>query len=262
MSEIALGKDVSLVTKGMIVGTGAILPGISGGVLLAAFGIYEPMMQVLSHPREGLKKHGRMFGFFLLGWVLGFVLLARAVEVVFTKSSVSALMLFAGLILGTVPGMLKESESNGWLPMWGSLIVFGALFALFQSNVSLAIVPSPLWYVLCGLVWGLSLVVPGLSSSSLLILLGLYVPMTSGIASLDPMVIIPLLVGIVITVSLTAKSINALFEKHHGIAYQIVAGIMIASTLFMLPTIPMTFISWASGLTCLAIGYLIAIRMS
>ena len=47
-----LAKSLILAVQGAIVGTGAILPGVSGGVLLVAFGIYEPMMALLSHPKK------------------------------------------------------------------------------------------------------------------------------------------------------------------------------------------------------------------
>ena len=253
------GKDaILLMIKGAIVGTGAILPGVSGGVLMAAFGIYEPVMQVLSHPKEGWKKHGRMMTFFLFGWIAGFLLLAKVVEMIFLKNSFLAIMIFAGLILGTVPGILKEANAKRYWPMAISLVVFGGVFTLMRSNVAVTITPNAFWYLFCGLIWGLSLVIPGLSSSSLLILLGLYVPMTSGIASLDPMVILPLATGIVITVLCTAKTINHLFETHRGMMLQVVAGIMIASTLFIFPPLPSSLPILAGGIICMGLSFLAA----
>ena len=69
--------------QGAIVGTGAILPGVSGGVLCVAFGIYEPMMALLSHPIRSFREYYRMFIPILLGWAAGFVLLAGLVEKLF-----------------------------------------------------------------------------------------------------------------------------------------------------------------------------------
>lgn len=69
-----------LFLQGAIVGTGAILPGISGGVLCVAIGIYEPLMELLSHPFQSLRKRYKMFIPLLCGGLVGFILLARAVE--------------------------------------------------------------------------------------------------------------------------------------------------------------------------------------
>ena len=75
-------KAILWVVQGFIVGLGAILPGVSGGVLLVAFGIYEPMMALLSHPKKFFETYYKMFIPFLIGWLLGFLLLAAALNVV------------------------------------------------------------------------------------------------------------------------------------------------------------------------------------
>ena len=82
--------------QGAIVGVGAILPGVSGGVLCVAFGIYEPMMELLTNPKDTIKKSYKMFIPFIIGWVVGFILLARAIEILFATSAAVALMLFFG----------------------------------------------------------------------------------------------------------------------------------------------------------------------
>ena len=91
------------VIEGAIVGIGAILPGVSGGVLCVVFGVYEPMMEFFSHPIKCVKTHYKLLLPFGIGWVLGFILLAKAVEFLFTLCQPAALMLFFGLICGTIP---------------------------------------------------------------------------------------------------------------------------------------------------------------
>ncbi|MCR5294261.1 MAG: DUF368 domain-containing protein [Lachnospiraceae bacterium] len=248
-----------LILKGAVVGTGAILPGISGGVLCAAFGVYEPMMELLAHPAKAFPKYYRMFIPFLIGWAAGFVLLARFVETLFSASSQVALMLFAGLILGTIPELLKKSaEGSGRkspTPMIASLALFFLLFELLSGSGSLSVSPNSLSYVFCGLVWGLSLVIPGLSSSSILIYLGLYEPMTAGIADLDFSVILPLLAGLLLTAALTARLVSFLFEHHYSLVSGAVIGIMLASTLMILPTGFDSLLSGLLSLTLFAAGF-------
>jgi len=241
------------------VGTGAILPGISGGVLCVAFGIYEPMMAFLAHPVESFRKYARTLVPFLIGWIAGFLLLAKAVEKLFAASSAVALMLFAGLIFGTVPALLEKASGGGekksWTPFVAVLAAFYLLFSVLSEGGTLSVVPNTMWYVFCGLVWGLSLVIPGLSSSSVLICMGLYEPMTAGIAALDFKVILPLLGGLAITVALTARLVNSLFENHYTSAVRVVTGIMIASTLMILPHSFSSALSAAVSVLCFAAGF-------
>ena len=78
-----MGKRILLwllyAVQGAIVGIGAILPGVSGGVLSVAFGVYEPMMELLTHPIPAIKKHFELFVPFGIGWILGFLLLAKGI---------------------------------------------------------------------------------------------------------------------------------------------------------------------------------------
>lgn len=192
-------RNLLLAVQGAIVGTGAILPGVSGGVLCVAFGIYEPMMALLSHPAKSFKTYYKMFIPFLIGWVLGFTLLANVVEVMFHASATVALMLFFGLICGTLPELIKDSERSdpkrSWTPFVLSLALAYFLFNLLERGTTAQVETNAMSFVICGLVWGLSLIIPGLSSSSVLLYMGLYEPMTAGIASLDFSVILPLLLG-------------------------------------------------------------------
>ena len=248
--------------QGAIVGIGAILPGVSGGVLCVAFGIYEPMMELLTHPRDAIKKSYKMFLPFVIGWIVGFLLLAKAIEMLFATSAAVALMLFFGLICGTLPELFKASErsdpTKSWTPFVISLSAAYLLFHILENQVGVVVPPSFFSFLLCGFLWGLSLIVPGLSSSSILIYLGLYEPMTSGIASLDPTVLIPMGLGIVLTALALARLVNMLFKKHYATTSRAVLGFVVASSLKALPLSFPTTLSLIISIICFAIGFVIA----
>lgn len=251
-----------LCCQGAIVGTGAILPGVSGGVLCVAFGIYEPMMALLAHPVKSFRRYYKMFIPFLIGWIGGFILLAKAVELLFQASSGVALALFAGLICGTIPELMKKSQENAskqsWSPFIISMALIFVLLSFLQTEAIGSVTPNTAWYVFCGIVWGLSLVIPGLSSSSILIFMGLYQPMTAGIAGLDFTVLLPLLCGLLITVLLSARLVNKLFEKQYGLISKIVLGIMIPSMLMILPTSFGNAVFALLSAVCFAVGFVLA----
>ena len=262
MKQNWLFKNLILAVQGAIVGTGAILPGVSGGVLLVAFGIYEPMMALISHPTKSFKTYYKMFIPFLIGWLLGFTLLAKAVEVMFAASASVALMLFFGLICGTIPELIKESEKSDSQQSWTLFVVTLALayflFTILEGGVTGAVQVNTMSFVICGLVWGLSLIIPGLSSSSVLLYMGLYEPMTAGIAALDFGVILPLLLGLLITVLALARFVNALYEKHYAIVSRFILGFVVASSLKIVPTQFEGAGSLVLSLACFGVGFAIA----
>ena len=262
MKNNAVIKILLYMLQGVFVGVGAILPGISGGVLCVAFGIYEPMMELLTHPFKALKKNYKMFIPIIVGAMLGFVLLAKVVELLFTGYAEISLMLFFGLICGTLPELFKTSEKSDPKKSWTAFILALSLafffFQLLEEGVRTVVEPSVWSYLLCGLVWGLSLIIPGLSSSSILIYLGLYEPMTAGIAAFDLSVLIPLFIGIGGSALLLARFVNLLFQKQYAVMSRVVLGFVIASSLKIVPSTFARPITLIVSLLCFAGGFSVA----
>lgn len=257
--EISPARFVILLLQGAIIGTGAILPGISGGVLCVAFGLYEPMVGLFVHPFQSLRKNYRLFIPVLLGCGAGFLLLARAVEYLLNVAAVSTIALFAGLIAGTIPSLMKRSEASdhsaGWSSFVLSLIVSYLLFHLLDSATGGSIQPSWGWYLFCGVVWAFSMILPGLSSSSLLLFMGLYQPMAEGIAHLDFGVLVPLLLGFVATLLLCARAVDRLMQNHYALVSRVLLGFVISSTLTILPLSFASAGQAAAAAACFAAGF-------
>lgn len=238
--HMGVGLWLLRVIHGALIGAGAILPGISGGVLCVLFGIYRPMMALLAHPVKTFRIYYKLFIPVLLGWVVGFFALAGLVNLLMEVSSAIAVSLFIGLIVGMIPSLYRDAgkyghRKTGYLSMFLSFALLFSFLLYLQQGVRIDIEGNAWWFFFCGIVWGLSLVVPGLSSSSILIFMGLYQEMTAGISRFDLGVLIPLVLGILCTALLSARFVNRLFERHHTIAYHAILGIVIASTLLIVP---------------------------
>ncbi len=248
------------VIQGAVIGAGAILPGISGGVLAVVFGIYQPMMAVLAKPFQNIKVYWKMFIPIFIGWAIGFLGLAGAIAKVLSINATVVISLFIGLILGTFPSLFREGSKNGRTKgMWAALIISTAVLLAFfytlKFSTQTTVMPSFGWYVFCGILWGLSLIIPGMSSSSTLLFLGLYQPMSEGIATLNWHVLVPFAIGIIGTVLLLARLVNLLFERHYGVAFFCVIGFVIASTI---PIIPASFTGAGEALLsvlAIAVGF-------
>lgn len=254
------------VVQGALIGGGAILPGISGGVLSVVFGIYRPMMEFLAHPIKALKKNLWLFVPIIVGVAIGFVGFAKLIDLLFTQDSPYPISLFVGLILGTVPMLWRTAGEKGrgkpeYLTLFISFTLLLVVLAALSSGTRMNVGLTPVWSFISGIVWGFSLVVPGLSSSSILLFFGLYEQIMAAAGNLDMSVILPLIAGIGVVAVLFARMIDMLFEKHHGIASHAILGLVLASTIMI---IPRTYQSVWQALLCLAVaaaGFVVALYM-
>ena len=178
-TKISCGRFLLLLSQGVIMGIGAVLPGISGGVLCVIFGIYQPMMETLAHPKKGIKKYGHMVLPVVLGFLGGFVLLAGAIAKLASSEPAIVTSLFVGLIVGTLPQLFHDGAKRGrdkscYIALAASTSLLLGFFMLLKYGTELHITPNADWFFFCGALWGISMVAPGMTSSSVLMLLGLY----------------------------------------------------------------------------------------
>ncbi len=260
------GKWLLLFLQGTIIGSGAILPGISGGVLCVAFGLYGPMIGFFAHPVRSLRKNYRLFLPVFLGCGAGFLLLAQAVEYLLAVAAVGTTALFVGLIFGTLPGLFRsacaQSRDTSWTGFVISLALSYLFFQLLSGGTVSKIQPNWGWYLFSGSIWAFSMILPGLSSSSILIFLGLYQPMADGIGHLDFSVIFPLLIGFLLTLLFCARAVNRLMETLGPLIRRILLGFVISSALAILPTPALQNAeSLIILLLCLLTGFLLAYCM-
>jgi putative membrane protein len=226
--------------KGALVGIGAIVPGLSGGVLAVVFGIYEPMMRFLANLRVKFIKNVLFFLPIGIGGVLGVVGFSAVVDYAFTHFAAQFTWLFIGFISGTFPSLYKTSGKEGRKP-WHWLLLLGMAVGTFyymfwmETIRNVTLTPNIWLWLLSGLLMGLGLVVPGMSPSNFLIYLGLYQPMASGIRQLDLGVIIPIVIGVVICILIFAKLISWLFNKAYPFMYHLILGIVVGSTAAIIP---------------------------
>ena len=252
---------------GVLIGAGAILPGVSGGVLAVVFDIYRPFMEVLTHPREAIPKYWRWFLPIGLGCAIGFLGFAKGIAAAIDVSSTVTTWLFIGLIVGTVPSLFREAGKEGRsIGSWVSMAVCaGAIFfSLFYVGkvICVTVEPNFWWYNFCGALWGMSLVIPGLTSSSVMMALGLYQPMLEGLARLDFLVLSACLPGMVLTILLLARLVSWFFRKHFSIAFHGIFGIVLASTLVIIPTSYVGAWEIVLSAVCCIGGFLLAYFMA
>ena len=101
------------VLQGALIGLGAVLPGISGGVLCVIFGVYQPIMEVLADPRRALRRHLRLLIPIGIGVVIGFLGIAKILGFLLNRYPDPSVCLFVGLIAGMLPSLYREAGEHG-----------------------------------------------------------------------------------------------------------------------------------------------------
>ena len=265
-TKISPLKLIYQVIQGALIGLGAVLPGISGGVLCVVFGIYKPVMELLSNPIANFKTHVPRLIPVIVGAAIGFLGVANLLAFFLDKYPDPSVCLFIGLITGMLPSLFREAGEQGRSKgSFVSLIVcmcviFAILIGLQMTSVE--ITPNFFWYLFCGFCLALSLIAPGMSFSTLLMPLGLYTPFVDGIGHFDMSVLIPAGIGALVTVICLAKAVNALFDHFYSFAFHGIIGIVIAATVMIIP-----FSSFWNGATalpnviCLMVGVVAAVLL-
>jgi len=249
--------------QGILIGLGAVLPGISGGVLCVVFGVYAPIMALLA-----FKKYALTLLPIVIGMGIGFLGVSKALGILLKAYPDASVCLFVGLIIGMLPSLFREARSKGSVEIKdyaAMAIAFVVVFSLLLllNEFSVRITPNFGWYLFCGFCLALSVIAPGMSFSTLLMPLGLYTPFVEGIGNIDFSILVPGGIGALLTVILLAKGMNYLLQKHHSTVSHLIIGIIIAATL---PIIPYAgFVSSVqSGITnalCLIFGLVAALLL-
>lgn len=279
--------------KGAIISIGALLPGISGGALCVILGIYKPMMQFLNDlpsivvntckgvlsklfpklkmedPYAGLKKNFSFFWPIVIGVVIGALGISKLLGAFLEKNETAALFLFIGLIVGTLPSLLKEARQEGvnrnsWIAMGAALVLMLAWMIPMSMAGQANVQPSFLWWCVCGVLWGLGIIVPGMSPSNIFFFLGIATPMYAAIGDLDMGVLVPMLGCLALTVVLLSRAVDVCLKKGYSIFMHAVVGVVLASTIVILPPVKLliepgyTFATGAADLLiyalCLLLG--------
>ncbi|MBQ9492410.1 MAG: DUF368 domain-containing protein [Oscillibacter sp.] len=225
---------------GMLLGAGAILPGVSGGVLAVVFGVYRPFMELLTRPKEAVSKYWRLWVPLGLGWCAGFFLLARGLSAVMSRSETVCVWLFIGLIAGSVPALFREAGKDGrprsaWACFALCALTLCAGFYCVRHVLRVQAAPNFWWYGFCGTLWGLGTVLPGFSASPIMMALGLYRPLLADLTGMDIAALWACIPGAAVSAALFARLMDRLFRTRHAEVSHGILGVVCASTLFMVP---------------------------
>lgn len=228
--------------KGIIIGIGAVAPGVSGGTFAVILGVYSKLTSAIANIFTDFM--GKIKALFSLGVGIAFGVLAfsRIMQYLFVYHETNVKFIFIGLMVGTIPLVIKDANKKGFK---GSYLIpciialsITIIFTILENNV-INIIPEAssglIATIIYGLIIGFGTIVPGVSASFILMYIGAYEILLDALVSLDLMVIIPVGIGFVLSVLLFAKLINFLFERAYGFTYYTVLGFVFGSIFAIIP---------------------------
>ncbi len=272
---------IILILKGMIIGVANIIPGVSGGTLMITLGLYEEVINTISHFFKNFKKNLKFIIPIGIGMVIAILLLSKVISVCLEKYPFPTTLFFVGLILGGLPLLWNKAKAakykwTNWLVF---IITFGIVltFAFLKSGDFVVDLNNltPVGYIilfLIGMVSAATMVIPGISGSFVLMLLGYYEPIVNTIKDLtnfsnlghNILILAPFGIGIVVGIVLVAKLIEYLLNRYPIKTYYGVLGFVLASLVAIIKPIVginVSVVEIIISIVLVAIGGIIAYKL-
>ena len=274
-------ETVKLIIKGFLLGIANIIPGVSGGTLAITMGIYEDLIGAISHFFKNFKKNIQFLVPLGIGIVTSVLLMSKLISFCLDKFPFPTTLFFIGLIIGGIPLIFKKVKGVKLKPTNALLflLTFGLIMLmtfLKEGNtvVSLANISALQVFLLflVGMVAAATMVIPGVSGSFVLMLLGYYKPIVSTISNLTKfnllghniLVLAPFGIGVLVGIVLLAKLIEFLFSKYEVPTYYAILGFIVSSVVGLgiaLIGTPLTLIQLIIGIILFILASIIGYKL-
>ena len=280
-------KAVTDILKGMVIGIANIIPGVSGGTMMVAMGIYDKLIHCITHIFKEFKKSFLFLLPIAIGMGIAVIGGSLGIEMLFEKFPVQTNLLFIGLIVGGLPAIWKNVKGKSI--RFGHILAFLAFFALVTVfallgeregnavDLSFTLV-NVLKLFGVGVVAAATMVIPGISGSMVLLLMGYYNPILTAINDflraltafdMDGIlvgigILMPFGIGVVVGVLAIAKVIEYIFNKFPLYAYWAIIGLIVASPIAIIAmgTFPaLTIVNVLTGVVALCVGVFVAMKL-
>lgn len=275
------------ILKGMVIGLANIIPGVSGGTMAVSMGIYDKLIHCVTHLFSELKKSILFLLPIFIGAGIALVALPFVIEKMFTSFPLQTNFLFIGLIIGGLPTMWGKVKGNKI--SIGHILIFILFFAVVAGMAAMgetegnsAVLDTSAWSMVklffVGIIAAATMVIPGVSGSMMLLLMGYYHPILETITNFVRALIVfdihgittglcllvPAGIGVVLGIFAIAKLVEIVFERFPLYAYSAIIGLIVASPVAILlaATLPaLTIVNVLMSAVTLAVGVAIAMKL-
>ena len=275
------------VLRGAVIGISNIIPGVSGGTMAVSMGIYDRVIYAVNNLFRQFRKSfreilpiliGVLIGLFAFAALIGALLGTDSKEIPATRLPTN--FAFIGLILGGLPAIYKRvNMKSAKLPGVILFLVFLALVVVLpllnhpEARTADHSIGTILLMVLLGAISSSTMVIPGISGSMIMMLLGYYNTIINAMNDLrggdwsSLVLLLPYVIGLIAGIVFIAKLMNFLLRKYAALTFCAIFGLVIGSPVALLMQNSECFPlanagNWIASVACLVIGFAIAWFMS
>ena len=237
-------KNTLLTTiKSYVIGATMTVPGVSGGSMAMVLGIYDQIISAVpSIFSKGFKK---AFVFLLVAGVSGLIGALSAspiLKYLLSNFYMVVMFFFLGAILGSVPMIVRKSRVNRDNWSKALFVIPGIIIVVLISMIPEGIIElgggNVFIQIICGIGVSIGFVLPGISFSYLLVVLGLYEGLITYLSSFDFLPLIPLCIGLCIGIVLLSGFLKKAMEKWPTITFPLIMGLVLGSLPQVFPGLP------------------------
>jgi len=279
--------------NGLAFGATQVVPGVSGGTIAIILGFYHELIQSINNFSKDKKKYSKFLMPFAIGIGAGIVLFGWIANYLLSNYSFPTMLFFIGLILGIVPLIFNKIKDDKYKLKDLILIIIPMLILIITSHLKGISITEPaefingislpfmIFLLIAGIIAAAALVIPGVSGSFVLLLLGVYPLATYAVSLISNWftdmtnislfisinkVLLPLAIGVIIGGLTTIRIIENLLNNHTKVIYSIILGLVIGSV-YALAKDPIVYqsgidaISLATGFITLMLGITLSVKL-
>ena len=251
--------------RGILMGISDLIPGVSGGTIAFILGIYDRLLESISgFFSRDWKKY---LGFLVplgIGIVITLLLFSRVIEYLLEQHYEATQFFFMGLIIGVIPYIMKQAEvkKNFTARHLIILVVIGAALAVtafIPTEEDLAPITSltlPIFFLLFFSGWlaSMAMLLPGISGSFILLLLGVYSTAINALSTLNIPVVLAIGAGVIVGFIVSSKAIQYLLEHFTYVTYAAIIGLILGSLFVVFPGFSADSTTLITSLVTFALG--------
>jgi len=235
---------ITSVLKGIFIGMGAILPGISSGVLCVILGLYDKLVESVLGIFKNFKENFKFLFPIIIGIVFGFLLFGNILNYLFNTYESECKSIFLGFIIGGIPTLFKTANKGNKFK--SSYLIYtilsfsiGIFLFMLEKNFNTWNFNSQSNYIyllIAGISMSAGIIIPGVSSTVILMCFGIYYNYLNAISTLNLSILIPIGMGVIIGSIIFLKLIRFLLNKYPTQTYYSIIGFVIGSIFVIIPT--------------------------
>lgn len=254
---------VSLVWKGMLMSISQLIPGVSGSTIAIILGVYDRLLAAINNIWSDFRQHSRLLFGIGIGAVAGILLFSKIIKWLLEQYPVPLGLLFIGVIIGGAPLMYRKASESGlnhwnWIYFFigfGIVLLMGMPVESNSEAIRTLDLQTGLLLFLGGIVFAIALILPGISGSFMLLVLGLYETLIVAADEKNLLILSVIGIGAVAGTLLTARAIETMLQRFPQQSYLLILGFILGSVFEIFPGWPVGVSEWLISVVVLIVGF-------